>query len=69
MSFPLSRTAFSTRSAQLHTSPKGTLGVQPKVTGVREGKKILGQLTRILAMVGISVETMEAGHTTAHMVS
>ena len=67
---PLSRTEFSTRSAQLHLNPMGMPGVLPKVTGAKEGKRV-GGLARIEAMAGTSVESLEItekSHTTAPMV-
>ena len=63
---PLSRMAFSTRSARLHSSPMGRAGVQPSLTGAEVGRR--GGMVRIVAMAGISVETGDMRHTTAHMV-
>ena len=63
---PLSWTAFSTRSAQLQPSPMEMPGVLPSLTGAEVGRR--GGMARIVAMAGISVETPEMGHTTAHMV-
>ena len=66
---PLKQMEFSTRSARLHSNPVGMLGVPPRGPGAREGNRVL--LTRILAMGGISVESLEISenrHTTVHMV-
>ena len=66
---PLKQMEFSTRSVQLHAGPMDMPGVLSKVTGAREGRRVL--LTRILAMGGISVESLEISenrHTTVHMV-
>ena len=64
---PLKQMEFSTRSAQLHPNPMGMVGVPPRGTGAREGKRVL--VEGISAMVGISVETrQDTSHTTAHMV-
>ena len=63
---PLSWTAFSTRSARLQPILRGMDGVQPSLTGAEVGRR--GGMARIVAMAGISVETGDMRHTTAHMV-